>query len=1127
MIWNHDSRSRPEQTGSLPLGIPGRARLKPAVCFVLLLAALGGVSLPGAAYAATEVHSSGRLDFSIGKVNMWDPDQPLARLEAVALLGHNWNSDYTFGGTVNPVIFPGGCLPWPADDVCWGDVHLGKTGAECRFASAGGIGFGVFAYVTAGDVSTYLPYEFITTFNERDTVRPKGSGPVPAGENFTMSTNFNVDLGPNGANMHVASPGTGMGFIGRLRVTLFFGANAWLLGSDLGSFEPFGAYPGLIIDTFDIPQNYMLLYILGPLVKRNEQVGYQPGQGATATTVPPSAAGTHVPTGTINTYGMTELISTDWPAIQTAITLAISSQLTLALPTPKENWIALSFHWPFYVIDVKPSVSANYVRYYGHKSKMLITIYESLTNIALSAMGFPFGLNRVLKSDAFEVRLQVLDAYQIWRFGYRQEFIHKPQPQASYVFTNGPGPYGVAPPVGDNVTPKLLEFNFSTSFKLPNVNYIDVTPKYGIRDPVDGQLMFPDNKAGIGDFNNSTFIEFQQEIGFALFRAYIRAGDVFSFDFPADLGVTLHWYWNNPIPLIPVFNKTFDLDGPNNGVSPPSYTSPRTALFHFQPFDKPSFRIYPAVPPEINVPNPSAPPPTVHAPLDVVRSANFIGQAPIPNWVNGETFGSQVVPPLTAAEVTDNVSPFFSIALAQNVTPGTMLSMNPADAPGGTSHPVNVTATDQRGNLYTCTTHLVIRDTTAPFFISVPSPIVVHHVYSAADPMLTPVTVPLPTVLDNVDPAPTVVSDSPGNFPIGTTVVTFTTTDSSFNQRVTTTTVSVLNDPPVPELGGPYVVNEGESIGLSASATDLENDPVQFDWDMDKNGSFELVNQTGATFNAIDGPQTVSVLVRTREDIPDHQNTVVKSLNVTVLNVAPTITGSVTGPTTPVAVAQEIFVNAPFTDPGVLDTHTASIDWGDGTVTSGNVLEANGDGTMLGSHAYTEGGLYTVTITVTDKDGESDSAQFKYVMVFDNTHGSVKGGGKFTLDPGDLPGSPALGGEAIAKVSAKYKKDQTVPTGKFQFKFKGGALAFKSTLIGYLGVSGGNKAHFIGTGLLNKVTPMEFFGSMTDDDINGDTLRIRIWNPNTLDVLVDTQPGDPEDVDPATGLLKGRITVVP
>jgi PKD repeat protein len=67
---------------------------------------------------------------------------------------------------------------------------------------------------------------------------------------------------------------------------------------------------------------------------------------------------------------------------------------------------------------------------------------------------------------------------------------------------------------------------------------------------------------------------------------------------------------------------------------------------------------------------------------------------------------------------------------------------------------------------------------------------------------------------------------------------------------------------------------------------------------------------------------------------------------------------------------------ATFTDPGWLDTHTATIDWGDGTVDVGTVTESNGNGTVSGSHTYGDNGNYTVTITVTDDDGDSDSAQF-------------------------------------------------------------------------------------------------------------------------------------------------------
>jgi len=55
-----------------------------------------------------------------------------------------------------------------------------------------------------------------------------------------------------------------------------------------------------------------------------------------------------------------------------------------------------------------------------------------------------------------------------------------------------------------------------------------------------------------------------------------------------------------------------------------------------------------------------------------------------------------------------------------------------------------------------------------------------------------------------------------------------------------------------------------------------------------------------------------------------------------------------------------------FTDVGVLDTHTATIDWGDGTQTVRQRHRTNGSGTVTGSHTYTTFGTYTVTMIVKD-----------------------------------------------------------------------------------------------------------------------------------------------------------------
>jgi len=66
-----------------------------------------------------------------------------------------------------------------------------------------------------------------------------------------------------------------------------------------------------------------------------------------------------------------------------------------------------------------------------------------------------------------------------------------------------------------------------------------------------------------------------------------------------------------------------------------------------------------------------------------------------------------------------------------------------------------------------------------------------------------------------------------------------------------------------------------------------------------------------------------------------------------------------------------------FIDDGVLDTHTATVDWGDGSSPEpASILEINGSGDILGIHTYADDGNYQVTVTVTDDDGGFDRQSF-------------------------------------------------------------------------------------------------------------------------------------------------------
>ena len=81
------------------------------------------------------------------------------------------------------------------------------------------------------------------------------------------------------------------------------------------------------------------------------------------------------------------------------------------------------------------------------------------------------------------------------------------------------------------------------------------------------------------------------------------------------------------------------------------------------------------------------------------------------------------------------------------------------------------------------------------------------------------------------------------------------------------------------------------------------------------------------------------------------------------------------GPDQTVDEGDTAYFKGSFADPSWLDTHTAIWDWGDGSpsepgaVTEENV-EPDSTGTVTGSHVYRQVGVYTVSLSVMDDNGE-------------------------------------------------------------------------------------------------------------------------------------------------------------
>jgi PKD repeat protein len=219
-------------------------------------------------------------------------------------------------------------------------------------------------------------------------------------------------------------------------------------------------------------------------------------------------------------------------------------------------------------------------------------------------------------------------------------------------------------------------------------------------------------------------------------------------------------------------------------------------------------------------------------------------------------------------------------------------------------------------------------------------------------------------------------------------------------------------------------------------------------------------------------------------------------------NLPPSV-GEIAGPFDPKPVGEAITVSASFTDPDTADTHMAIWDWGDSNqcdTTSSDpdcsLIQSDGSGSVSGSHSYTEAGVYTVRLTVTDNEGGSDESVFQFVVVYDPSAGFVTGGGWIDSPEEAYTPDPTLTGKATFGFVSKYKKGASVPTGVTEFQFKVADLNFHSDNYQWLVVTGSNYAMYMGSGTINGEGDYRFMIWAGDDD--PDTFRIRIWEEDEI-----------------------------
>ena len=204
----------------------------------------------------------------------------------------------------------------------------------------------------------------------------------------------------------------------------------------------------------------------------------------------------------------------------------------------------------------------------------------------------------------------------------------------------------------------------------------------------------------------------------------------------------------------------------------------------------------------------------------------------------------------------------------------------------------------------------------------------------------------------------------------GTYTVRGRVTDKDGGYTEYLTDVEVYNVAPTATLGTMGGAVEGSlvTIGLNgatdASAADVAAG-LTYSFDLDNDGVYE-VSGPGSTVTkhvANDG----SFVIRGRVTDKDggHSD---YTATINVANAAPVVSSFTSSASTfgSAEAGDRVSVSGSFTDAGVLDHHTAVVDWGDGTTSSVSVYDGSGSGTFFASHVYQQGGMYNVTLKLSD-----------------------------------------------------------------------------------------------------------------------------------------------------------------
>ena len=190
--------------------------------------------------------------------------------------------------------------------------------------------------------------------------------------------------------------------------------------------------------------------------------------------------------------------------------------------------------------------------------------------------------------------------------------------------------------------------------------------------------------------------------------------------------------------------------------------------------------------------------------------------------------------------------------------------------------------------------------------------------------------------------------------PLGDFLIQLALSDDDMGTDSGSVIVTVNNVAPEVEAGPNQAGDEGDTFGFTGIFTETSPaDTHTIEWAFG-DGAVTTGTLTPSHTYADNGSYTVLLTVT-----DDNGGVGQDSLTVTVDNVAPAVEAGLDQAGNE---GDTFLLTGVYTDPGTLDTHLFEWNLGDGTIVTSTTSAAT-------SHIYTNEGVYTATLTVTDKDG--------------------------------------------------------------------------------------------------------------------------------------------------------------